>query len=321
QISTYDADFTLIPEYDLERALECLSNVFTISNNPLEDLGLQPSDLESWRTSYPLNPGGDVKSIQDTLLLETDVSDKLNISSLSSNQSVNHTTLNHGLKSIKARHPFNANYSCRLHITSMEQSLMGMLAIRLLESIFFDSRMERFFSFTQTDTTMSIIMDDATMSLFPEHTLNTHAGDWRLIAIGDGPLGFDECGVVSEYSRPLSENGIGLFYMSTFRSDYIMVNDHDFERAVSHLHKIAKEISPPVMDSQQDEEEGEENNQAMMTHFSSDSDSVSVSDSDSSSDADSASEVDPDEHDMNAKHGYDHDDDLEIVFVDESIPT
>lgn len=102
--------------------------------------------------------------------------------------------------------------------------------------------MDRFFSFTQTDTTLSIIMDDATMSLFPDHTLNTQEGDWRLIAIGDGPLGFDECGIVSEFSRPLSESGIGLFYLSTFSSDYIMVNDQDFEQAVACLEETSRSV-------------------------------------------------------------------------------
>lgn len=87
-------------------------------------------------------------------------------------------------------------------------------------------------------------MDAATMSLFPDHTLNTQAGSWRLISIGDGPLGFNACGIVSEYSRPLSEMEIGLFYLSTFSSDYIMVNDHDFERAVACLEQAAQASDP-----------------------------------------------------------------------------
>ncbi|KAF9171034.1 GATS protein-like 3 [Mortierella sp. AD010] len=95
-------------------------------------------------------------------------------------------------------------------------------------------------------------MDEATMSLFPDHTLNTQAGDWRLISIGDGPLGYDECGFVNEFSKPLGENGIGLFYLSTFSSDYILVNCQDFERAVACLEESARVIaatsssSPPM---------------------------------------------------------------------------
>jgi len=131
--------------------------------------------------------------------------------------------------------------------------------------LFIPNREDRFFSFTQTDTTLSIIMDDATMSLFPDHTLNTQEGDWRLIAIGDGPLGFDECGIVSEFSRPLSESGIGLFYLSTFSSDYIMVNDQDFEQAVICLEETSRSvISKDDLDSSQ---EGDINNNSNGARF------------------------------------------------------
>lgn len=45
------------------------------------------------------------------------------------------------IKASQARHhPFQVNFPHRLHITSMEHGLMDQLAIRLLESIFFDNR-------------------------------------------------------------------------------------------------------------------------------------------------------------------------------------
>ncbi|KAF9286822.1 GATS protein-like 3 [Mortierella alpina] len=285
QISTYDADFTLLPECDLTRALECLSKTFSITNNPLEDIGLQPEELQTWDTTFPMSPT-EIHSLQDALSLasattrgrqsslmsllegeENSISPKdrhangREDSGIGSEETsepgsgtmsgqgshvldttlqgldpalISSLTLN--ADASKARHhPFQVDFPHRLHITSMEHGLVGQLAIRLLEN-------DRFFSFTQTDTTLSIIMDDATMSLFPDHTLNTQAGDWRLIAIGDGPLGFDECGIVSEFSRPLSENGIGLFYLSTFNSDYIMVNDQDFEQAVACLQETAQTV-------------------------------------------------------------------------------
>lgn len=192
--------------------------------------------------------------------------------------------------------------------------------------------MDRFFSFTRTDTTLSIIMDDATMSLFPEHTLNTHAGDWRLIAIGDGPLGFDECGIVSEFSKPLAENGIGLFYLSTFSSDYIMVNDQDFELAVTCLHKTAKISSDEVPASKgvtdhgattlkggggggDSDDEDEEDDGDMDEE---DQDDHSTYTSDSGNESDVSSELDPEDtsHDLKQQE-----DDLEIVFADECIST
>lgn len=190
--------------------------------------------------------------------------------------------------------------------------------------------MDRFFSFTRTDTTLSIIMDDATMGLFPDHTLNTHAGDWRLIAIGDGPLGFDECGIVSEFSRPLTENGIGLFYLSTFSSDYIMVNDQDFEQAVAYLHKTASVIShvvPPSTSatvqgtttlkgggggdssSEDDDDDGDFDEE--------DQDDNSTYSCDSGNESET-SELDPVDTSQNLKQ---HEDDLEIIFAEESIST
>ncbi|KAF9972156.1 GATS protein-like 3 [Actinomortierella ambigua] len=343
QISTYDADFTLMPECDLQRALESLSKVFSISNNPLEDLGIQPGDLKTWEQSYPLSPTG-VNSLQDALLhnaihstagatattttdatKDDDRTDSGVASVAHSGHGSNTTVFGNGngntglddtgagagadldlskltldpatqtdsldaptsgpsdssslpadaqaisisstqpplrrrstamssspevhqerLTRTKARHPFKLNYPYQLHITSMEQSLLDILAIRLLESIFFDTRTDRFFSFTQTDTTLSMIMDDETLARFPDHTLNTHAGAWKLISIGDGPLGFDECGIVSEFTRPLSDAGIALFYLSTFSSDYLMVSDQEFDHAVSCLRETAESAAQEV---------------------------------------------------------------------------
>ncbi|KAG0302649.1 GATS protein-like 3 [Linnemannia gamsii] len=306
QISTYDADFTLLPECDLTRALDCLSKVFDISNNPLQDVGLQPTDLQSWEETFPMS-STEVNSLQDALALnastlrrrqssllnmfetsgphrnggaaaggaEQSGSEDSGIGSEATSGPNSGMTSGHGshvldttlqgldpsliaslsmddaaIKASNSRHPFQVNFPHRLHITSMEHGLMDQLAIRLLEE-------DRFFSFTQTDTALSIIMDDATMSLFPDHTLNTQEGDWRLIAIGDGPLGFDECGIVSEFSRPLSESGIGLFYLSTFSSDYIMVNDQDFEQAVACLEETSRSVN--LVNNELESPEGDDN--------------------------------------------------------------
>ncbi|KAG9070317.1 GATS protein-like 3 [Linnemannia hyalina] len=327
QISTYDADFTLLPECDLERALECLSSIFSITNNPLEDLGLQAGELNSWESSYPKSPT-EINSLQDALALEStpksrqasltgDATTKSPredplepephmIGSLSLNDTPDKNNSTSTSAITKARHPFNVNYPQRLHITSMEESLMNVLAIKLLD----------------------IIMDDATMSLFPDHTLNTHAGDWRLIAIGDGPLGFDECGIVSEFSKPLTENGIALFYLSTFSSDYIMVNDQDFELAVTYLHKTAKVSSDEVPASKGVTDQGvttlkgggggdtdDDDEEDYGDIEEEDQDDHSTYSSDSGNESDISSELDPED----TSHDLKHEDDLEIVFAEEGI--
>lgn len=42
-------------------------------------------------------------------------------------------------------------------------------------------------------------------------------------------------GVVASLSRPLAEAGIGIFVISTFDTDYLLVKDNDLEKAVVAL--------------------------------------------------------------------------------------
>ncbi|KAF8923034.1 GATS protein-like 3 [Dissophora ornata] len=213
-----------MPECDLIRALDCLATRFSISNKPLKDAGLQPSSLQSWDESFPMC-ATEINSLQDALLLGA-ATTRSRQSSLASSPGENGDI---------------GGEKRPLRCSGSEDSGIGSEATSGPNSEF--KRDDRFFSFTQTDSTLSIIMDGATMSLFPDHTLNMQAGAWRLISIGDGPLGFDECGVVNEFSRPLSERGVGVFYLSTFSADYIMVNDQDFDRAIICLEDTAKALS------------------------------------------------------------------------------
>lgn len=70
------------------------------------------------------------------------------IGSLSLNDTPDQNNTTSTSATTKARHPFNVDYPQRLHITSMEESLMDVLAIKLLESIFFDSRYDSDSSFS-----------------------------------------------------------------------------------------------------------------------------------------------------------------------------
>lgn len=48
-----------------------------------------------------------------------------------------------------------------------------------------------------------------------------------------GPFAFDETGVVLGVIEPLSKNGIGIFVVSTFDGDHILVQQADQERSVA----------------------------------------------------------------------------------------
>ena len=65
---------------------------------------------------------------------------------------------------------------------------------------------------------------------------NTRARDdgWQGFRI-QGVLDFSLIGILSRISSILAENGIGLFAVSTYNTDYILVKKENFERALAVL--------------------------------------------------------------------------------------
>jgi len=57
---------------------------------------------------------------------------------------------------------------------------------------------------------------------------------WRGFRI-EGTLDFSLVGILSKLSAVLAENGIGLFAVSTFNTDYILVKEAELDRALRLL--------------------------------------------------------------------------------------
>lgn len=58
----------------------------------------------------------------------------------------------------------------------------------------------------------------------------TTQGDWTAMRFV-GPFAFDETGIVLSVVRPLSEGGIGVFIVSTYDDDHMLLKTADMERA------------------------------------------------------------------------------------------
>ena len=61
-----------------------------------------------------------------------------------------------------------------------------------------------------------------------------HEDGWRAFRI-EGVLDFSLIGILSEISGLLAGNGIGLFAVSTYNTDYIFVKEANFEKALKVL--------------------------------------------------------------------------------------
>ncbi len=88
-------------------------------------------------------------------------------------------------------------------------------------------------------------MDEISLVCVTEDTpINTIERDdnWKGFMI-DGVLDFSLIGILAKIAGILAENKIGIFAVSTFNTDYILVKKDYFEQAMNVLEKAGYEIS------------------------------------------------------------------------------
>ena len=68
-------------------------------------------------------------------------------------------------------------------------------------------------------------------------------GGWRALAVV-GPLAFDQVGIISSITVPLAAGGIGVFVVSTFDTDLVLVKDVDLDAAVDALEGVGHRVTP-----------------------------------------------------------------------------
>ena len=71
---------------------------------------------------------------------------------------------------------------------------------------------------------------------------------WRAFKV-HGPFAFDEVGIVAALSRALADARIGIFVISTYETDYILVKQTDADAAIAAWsrdgHEILKDTTCP----------------------------------------------------------------------------
>lgn len=105
------------------------------------------------------------------------------------------------------------------------------ISMALLKMLFFPKNKSRFLSYTESEDEISLVLDKDSISYF-EGVPNT-SGPWRLIKVDDGPLGFSETGIVCSLAEALID--FSLFYVSTYFTDYVLVEAIDIEKVINIL--------------------------------------------------------------------------------------
>ena len=79
----------------------------------------------------------------------------------------------------------------------------------------------QFFAVTRTPEELSLVAAETTV---PREVQASRG--WRLLKV-HGPFAFDEIGVVASLAAPLARVGVGIFVISTFDTDYLLVQQED----------------------------------------------------------------------------------------------
>ena len=94
----------------------------------------------------------------------------------------------------------------------------------------------QFFSITRTIDELSVI---AEMALVPQR-LRT-AVSWRVMKV-HGPFDFSEVGILASLAEPLAAAGVSVFTISTFDTDYLLVQSSQLRDAVAGLRNAAHTV-------------------------------------------------------------------------------
>lgn len=70
-----------------------------------------------------------------------------------------------------------------------------------------------------------------------------HESGWRLLSVR-GPLEFTLTGIIAVLSSELAAAGVGLFSLSTYDTDHMLVKATDLARAVDALEVSGHEVHP-----------------------------------------------------------------------------
>ncbi|CAH3108567.1 unnamed protein product [Porites lobata] len=204
-ISTYQSDYVLVKEVDLDTAIKCLSQNYKIFKD--SGRGLEPVTL----------------SIADMA------------------EMMNHRKADEHRPIV---HPFSCPLN-RFHVTSLELRMLPSLTSTLLDLMFYskspvDRGYEPFFHISIVEGDISLVLDNEALSRFPEGSLYTNTNDegWKMIRVGDTPLGFDETGVAAQIAEPLADVQMTTYYISTYGLGHTLVPENEIERAKELLSSL-----------------------------------------------------------------------------------
>uniref|UniRef100_A0A3P9IFI7 Cytosolic arginine sensor for mTORC1 subunit 1 n=1 Tax=Oryzias latipes TaxID=8090 RepID=A0A3P9IFI7_ORYLA len=213
--------------------------------------------LSTYQTDFILVREKDLSVVVSTLKEEFSIYQEVEGESVPVRcQDVTHNLQKNGKEAIQLTvHPvlIPPNQFC---VMSLDPDTLPSIATTLIDVLFYSSSPKeespdqeldciKFFSFSLIDGYISLVMDSEAQRQFPSDLLFTSSSGelWRMVRIGGQPLGFDECGIVAQISKPLADGDISAYYISTFSFDHALVPEEDIVSVMGMLQHHRKEAA------------------------------------------------------------------------------
>jgi hypothetical protein len=96
-----------------------------------------------------------------------------------------------------------------------------------------------FVSITRTEAELSVVC--------PEQAVPADAQaerGWRCLRVA-GPLGFGMTGILASLAGPLASSGVSIFVVSTYDTDYLLLQERDLDRGTAALSRAGHTVTDP----------------------------------------------------------------------------
>mmetsp|Transcript_53357 Transcript_53357/g.133955 ORF Transcript_53357/g.133955 Transcript_53357/m.133955 type:complete len:337 (-) Transcript_53357:162-1172(-) len=103
-----------------------------------------------------------------------------------------------------------------------------------------------FFTYTCYDEELCFTFPEKDIKLFELPGVTITSASWVPLFLCEGALGFDSSGIVERMTKPLAQASIPVFYLSTYLTDYVLVEKNHLQQAfdcLSNLYIIDVESS------------------------------------------------------------------------------
>ena len=94
-----------------------------------------------------------------------------------------------------------------------------------------------FFSITKTDSELSVVCAESAVPA------NVIAQRGRRMLRVEGPLDFSLTGILASLAAPLAEAQVSIFSLSTYDSDYLLIEANNLDKAISALEQAGHTVS------------------------------------------------------------------------------